>query len=93
MNFPWSKPKLPYDMDEVADQIGALAHLNKLRDAALQKAVLYQGSDVKQQRYLEEVDRYDDMIKVTQLVYEFMVDEVAAYNKHMKQKQLKQAGK
>ena len=76
----------PYSQDEISQQIGDLAHLNKLRDAALQKALTYKDSDVKQQRYLEETDRYTDAIEIAQHVLDYMLSEVVQFNDKQKQK-------
>lgn len=84
MNLPWTQRKPPYSLAELDGQVGNIAHLSKLRDAAFQKALLYGsegGSDVKQQRYLEQADSFDEAIAIATEVLKFMSSEVVAYNK------------
>jgi hypothetical protein len=79
--FP--KPK-PYTQDELQAQLESISNLNKLRDAAIQKARLYTNED--QQVYKAEVARYDSMIEVAQTVHEYMMSEVEHYLKKRKGK-------
>jgi hypothetical protein len=73
MQLPFTRQKLPYSREELADHVSMIGDLIGKRERSLQLAILKQ-SDVQQQKYLEEVDRYDQMIQTAQRSMNFMLD-------------------
>jgi len=61
------------DHDEIHRYTSDIAHLTKLREKAMQLAVL-KSSDAQQQKYLEEVDRYTTQIEIAQKVQQQLIE-------------------
>jgi hypothetical protein len=73
MQLPFSrKPRLIYSQVEIADQLGDLSDLIIKREKSLQFAIL-EKSDTKQQKRLEEVANYDELIDIKQAILKQML--------------------
>jgi len=73
MNLPWNKPKWYYTTHEIKVQKDDLLELFKQREKLLQLSIVTK-SNVKQQVYLEELDRLDDTIAICQETLNYMLD-------------------
>jgi hypothetical protein len=73
MQLPFTPQKLPYSREVLADHVSMIGDLIGKRERSLQIAILKQ-SDVQQQKYLKEVDLYDQMIQTAQRSMNFMLD-------------------
>lgn len=72
MQLPFTRQKLPYSREELADHLSMIGDMIGKRERALQLAILKQ-SDSQHQKYVEEVARYDQHIKTAQLSLEHML--------------------
>jgi hypothetical protein len=70
--FITRKPRLVYSQAEIADQLGDLSDLIIKREKSLQFAIL-EKSDTKQQKRLEEVANYDELIDIKQAILKQML--------------------
>lgn len=70
--------KPPYSPAEVETQLKAISTIMAQREKSLQLSVVTR-SDTKQQKYLEEVDRFMDQVEVAQKVLAFMQEAIEKY--------------